>query len=352
MGKSKDSIPDDAPSQAILAARISAVPANLTPEYFNAEKAYKAAQTEDEKLACLQHMLAVIPKHKGTEKLQADLKRRIAMLKDRLERHAKKKGISYRVKPEGAGQIVLIGPPNSGKSSLLAALTHAEPEIGDYPFTTREPMPGMAPYKDIQIQLVDLPPISREHCESFVFDNIRGADGALLVIDPGSTDPVDDYQMTVEILQEKKILLIPPGEEFPDANEGSVAVPALLLFSKNDLDPEGELTALTRELIDTNLPIRPVSIHNRATLDELTATLFGMLRIIRVYTKQPGKPPDLEAPFTVPIGATVLDLAGIIHKDFAEGLKSARVWGSAKFDGQVVQRDHVLQDGDIVELTM
>lgn len=328
------------------------MPANLTPEYFNAEKAYKAAQTEDEKLACLQHMLAVIPKHKGTEKLQADLKRRIAMLKDRLEHHAKKKGVSHRVKPEGAGQIVLIGPPNSGKSSLLAALTHAEPEIGDYPFTTREPMPGMAAYKDIQIQLVDLPPISREHCESFVFDNIRGAHGALLVIDPGSTDPVDDYQMTVEILQEKKILLIPPDEEIPDVNEGGVAVRALLLFSKSDLDPEGELTALTRELIDTDLPVHPVSIHSQAALDGLTATLFGMLRVIRVYTKQPGKPPDLVAPFTAPIGATVLDLAGIIHKDFAEGLKSARVWGSAKFDGQVVQRDHVLRDGDIVELTM
>ena len=351
-GEDKVCIQGDAPLRGILATRSSAVPANLTPEYFNAEKAYKAAQTEDEKLACLQHMLAVIPKHKGTEKLQADLKRRIAMLKDRLEHHAKKKGVSHRVKPEGAGQIVLIGPPNSGKSSLLAALTHAEPEIGDYPFTTREPLPGMAAYKDIQIQLVDLPPISREHCESFVFDNIRGAHGALLVIDPGSTDPVDDYQMTVEILQEKKILLIPPDEEIPDVNEGGVAVRALLLFSKSDLDPEGELTALTRELIDTNLPVHPVSIHSRAALDGLTATLFGMLRIIRVYTKQPGKPPDLVAPFTAPIGATVLDLAGIIHKDFAEGLKSARVWGSAKFDGQVVQRDHVLRDGDIVELTM
>ena len=179
-GEDKVCIQGDAPLRGILATRSRAVPANLTPEYFNAEKAYKAAQTEDEKLACLQHMLAVIPKHKGTEKLQADLKRRIAMLKDRLERHAKKKGVSHRVKPEGAGQIVLIGPPNSGKSSLLAALTHAEPEIGDYPFTTLTPLPGMAAYKDIQILLVDLPPISREHCESFVFDNIRGANGALL----------------------------------------------------------------------------------------------------------------------------------------------------------------------------
>jgi len=326
--------------------------ANLSPEYIKAEKEYRASKTPEEKLACLQRMLSVIPKHKGTEKIQADLKRKISQFKDVIEHQSKKKGLSYRVKPEGAGQIVLIGPPNSGKSSLLAAMTHAEPEIADYPFTTREPIPGMAVYQDIKIQMVDLPPVSREHCENFVFENIRGADGALLVIDLSAPDPIEEYQQTIQLLDEKKIQPVPPETPKEEEEMSIRRIRARLLLNKGDRDPTGEMASLVREMLGSPLPTRVISARERFGLETLAEEWFRLLHVIRVYSKQPGKPPDLEAPFTIPIGATVLDFAGHVHKDFAENLKYARIWGSAKFDGQVVHRDHVLQDRDIVELSI
>ncbi|MGQ9660884.1 MAG: GTPase [Kiritimatiellia bacterium] len=119
------------------------MPANLTPEYLKAEQDYKRAETLEEKIACLQRMLAVIPKHKGTDKLQAELRRRLARLREEAESPKGRQGVSRRIKPEGAGQIVLVGPPNSGKSSLLRALTNAQPLVANYPCSTREPLPGM-----------------------------------------------------------------------------------------------------------------------------------------------------------------------------------------------------------------
>ncbi len=327
------------------------MPANLSPEYFEAEKEYKAAKTPEDKLACLQKMLSVIPKHKGTDKLQADLKRRIAQLKDRLEHRQKKKGPSFRVKPEGAGQIMLAGPPNSGKSALLAAMTNAEPEVAEYPFTTREPVPGMVPYKDTQIQLVDLPPVSRDYCESFVFDNIKASDGVLVVVDLPTGDPVEEFNEVLEILREKRIELVHPSEEIPELESGVPPKRAMLVFTKSDADPDGELLELVNEMLETELPVHVVSAQDKSGLEGLAEAMFAMLYVIRVYSKQPGKDPDLDAPYTAPIGTDVLAFATQVHKDFAENLKEARIWGSGKFDGQVVQRDHVLEDGDIVELS-
>lgn len=327
------------------------MPANLSPDFIEAEKLYKAAGTPEEKLLHLQKMLSTIPKHKGTEKMQADIKRRIAQLKEQQEKKQKKKGPSFRIKPEGAGQITLIGPPNSGKSSILKALTNAEPEIAAYPFTTREPIPGMAPYKDIHIQLVDLPPLSAEHCENFVFDNIRGSDGALLVLDFEAADPAEDYQQILAMLEEKRIHLVPPDAIIPAEKMIEVYLRTILVLNKADLDPDGELEGLVRELLKTDLPIVKISVQQNTGVETLPSALFHLLHIIRVYSKQPGKDPDMDAPFTVPIGSTVEELAMVIHKDIAKNFKSARIWGSGKFKGQVVQRDHVLQDKDIVEIS-
>ncbi len=328
------------------------MPANLTPEYYDAEQEYKMAIAPEEKLAALQKMLSAIPKHKGTEKMQADLKKKISQYKVTCEQRSKKKGPSFRVRPEGAGQIVLVGAPNSGKSSILDAMTHAEPEVADYPFTTREPIPGMVHFRDIQIQLVDLPPISKDHCESFVFDNIKGSDGLLLVLDIGG-DPAEEYQEVLELLESKRINLVPPNVQDPEVEPGNIAVKSIVLLNKCDLDPDGELVMLAKDMMDTELPLRVVSAAESIGLDGLAEELFDLLHIIRIYSKEPGKPADMDAPFTVPFGTTVLEFAGIVHKDFAEHLKAARMWGeSAKFDGQVVQKDHILQDGDILELSI
>jgi ribosome-interacting GTPase 1 len=328
------------------------MPANLTADYLDAEKAYKAAKTSDEKLVCLQRMLATVPKHKGTEKLQADIKRRIAQLKDLLERQTRKKGPSMRIKPAGAGQIALAGPPNSGKSTFLKQMTHAEPEIADYPFTTREPIPGMMHYMDVPIQVLDLPPISPDHSETFVFDNIRGADGVILLLDAAALDPLEDLIRILEILKQKKIELIPPDEDPEENPAGVMKIRAIVALNKIDLDPQEVIFELLREMSPVVLPIYAISAMRNLHLEPLRKTVFDLLHVIRIYSKEPGKEPDLRTPFTVPAGSTVMDFAETLHKDFTTRLKAARVWGSARFDGQVVQHDHILQDGDIVELSI
>ncbi|MBI4832824.1 MAG: 50S ribosome-binding GTPase, partial [Candidatus Lindowbacteria bacterium] len=158
------------------------MPANLTPDYIEAEKAYKEAKAPAEKMECLERMLSTIPKHKGTEKMQADIKRRIAQLKDKMEheRSQKRGGPSLVVKREGAGKVVLIGPPNTGKSQIICSLTNAKPEVAPYPFTTRVPVPAMMPFKDVFIQLVELPALSEDHFEPATCDNIRNADLVLI----------------------------------------------------------------------------------------------------------------------------------------------------------------------------
>jgi len=326
------------------------MPANLTPEYIEAERRYRAAKSPDEKLACLEEMLAKIPKHKGTEKMQAGLRKRISQYKEQSEAQSRKrKGHSYKIPPEGAGQLVLIGCPNVGKSAILNAMTHAEPEVADYPFTTRTPIPGMMPYLDISIQLVDLPPVSTDHVEPWISDIAKASDGVLLVCDLGDPDPVSQLETGETILNGYGIHLIPPASD-PSKEIVGVEKRALIIANKIDLPDAKEMLDLVREMYATELPILPVSAISPAQLETLKKPIFDLLKIIRVYSKQPGKHPDMEQPFTVPRNATLMVFAETVHKDFVENLKYGRVWGSGKFDGQVVKQDHVLEDGDIVEL--
>ncbi|MGD2135863.1 MAG: TGS domain-containing protein [Gemmatimonadales bacterium] len=325
------------------------MPANLTPAYKEAEARFRAAVTREEKIACLEAMLRVIPKHKGTEKLQGELRSRLSKLK----REPKKKGPtrkqSHRIPREGAGQVVLVGPPNAGKSSLLAALTHATPEIADYPLTTREATPGMMPYEDVAFQLVDLPPLWEEHVEPWVYDLVRAGDLAWLVV--SIERPLAGLDTVVELLRDKAVVLHPAGADLPaDARPGWLYQPTLLVVTGMDRDgSDDDLTAL-EELLETPWPVVPVSPVTRTGLEQLGRRTFEALDIIRVYGKEPRKDPDLEQPFTLERGATVGDLARTIHKDIAEGLKFARVWGPSAFDGQSVKQTHVLEEGDVVEL--
>ncbi len=323
------------------------MPANLTPDYLAADRKFKEAATPQAKLAALEEMLTAIPKHKGTEKMQADLKRRIAKVRSEMSR---KKGAVrarpfYQIDREGAGQIVLVGPPNSGKSSILAALTNAEPEVADYPFTTRVPLAGMAAFEDVQIQLVDLPPVSQESAEGWLFGIIRGSDGALAVADLSDGDLLASTEEMLSLLAGANIELVPPGER-----RGPNQVPAVFVATKLDVTGAAEVLEIFREFYGGRLPVLPVSTDQDVNLGELRSTVFKMLNIVRVYSKKPGKKPDMEVPYILRRGTTVIEAASAVHKDFVEGLRYARLWRGGQFDGQMVGRDHALEDGDVLEL--
>lgn len=326
------------------------MPANLTPQYHDAEERFKAASSHAEKLEALREMIALLPKHKGTEKLFADLKKRLGKLEAEVDHaaHGGRRADPGHVKREGAGQWVLLGEPNAGKSSLLAALTHAHPEIGEYPFTTRAPLPGMMPFEDVQVQLVDTPAVAAGHTEPYMVNLVHNADGVLLVLDVTADDGEEAARLLLELLERSRVW--PRVRPLPPDAPPFLAVrPVIALGNKSDLD-DGTFAQIAREAIGTDLPFHPVSAFSGAGLDELRAVLFRELKRVRVYAKEPGKKPDLTSPFVLPEGATVLHLAERVHKNVAAAFRFARLWGHAKFDGQQVDRHHVLADRDVVEL--
>jgi ribosome-interacting GTPase 1 len=327
------------------------MPANLTPQYLEADKRFRQAKNATEKISALEDMLALIPKHKGTEKMQADLKRRLSKARDEAQKRGKAgaRGSTYHVPREGAGQVALVGPPNSGKSSLLATMTNALPEIADYPFTTRKPLPGMMEFENIKIQLVDLPPLMPDWTEAWVFGLIRNADLLALVGDLTSDAVLEQVEQLKSQLTAQKIRLV--GEmTAAHSVADDPAKRALLVGNKDDAEGAKERGALLHELYAADLPLLTVSAASGSNLEALRRALYAGLRIVRVYTKSPGKKPDFETPFVLNIGATVLDVAQAVHKDIAASLKFARVWGVETFDGQRVMRDYVVRDGDVIEL--
>ena len=326
------------------------MPANLPPQYFEAEKRYRQAKTDDEKLKCLQQMLAIMPKHKGTDKLQADLRRRISKLKKLASQQKKssKRAQIFKVEKEGAGQLVLVGPPNVGKSQILASLTNANPEIAPYPFTTQKPLPGMMPFDHIQIQLVDVPPISPDYMEFWVPGIIRNSDGALLIADLSADDLIDQTEMVIKRLSDSKVSL--EREDKPlDHRDGIAHKKTLIIANKNETEKaKGNLESL-KKIYKDKFPIFSFSAVTKEKLSDLKKTIYDLLGILRVYTKEPGKKPDYSDPIILKKGGTLLDAALEIHKDFARDLKYARIWGKEKYDGQKVQKDYPMQDEDVVE---
>ena len=328
------------------------MPANLTPQYLEAEKKLKTAKTPQEKIEVLEEMLAVIPKHKGTEKLQAQIKTKIAKARDEREkRPSAKHGPSYIIDKRGAGQVVLIGPPNSGKSMLIKSLTGAEPEVGDYPFTTRIPAPYMMKYENIQIQLIDLPPLTPEIMESWQLELIKVADAVLVIVDVSSADSPGLLETLFSRLQEKRILFVRDEEGLADESGAPMfRKKALLVANKADVAAAGENLEALKFFFEKQLAVIPVSAARGEGLAELKTRIFTLLHIIRVYSKAPGRKPDHDEPFVLRKGSRVIDIARAVHKDFAEKLTYARLWREGQFSGQMVNRDQPLEDEDIVEL--
>jgi len=326
------------------------MPANLTPQYLSAEKEFRQATTTEEKIRCLEKMIALLPKHKGTDHLYGDLKRRLSKLKSRSTKKGGQRAPLYCIPKEGVAQVVLLGVPNVGKSRLVAALTSARVEVADYPFTTRHPVPGMMAFEDVKIQLIDMPPVTETYMEPWVPDMVRRADASLLVVDLGNDTVLEEAQAVLNRLERVKVALRAevPTETAPD--DPFTYRPAMLVCNKLDLPDAVERLEIVREEFAGRLPVLALSAATGTGLDDFRRELFLFLRLTRIYTKVPGKDPDLDEPFVLPAGSTVRAVAAAVHKELAEKINGARVWGKGVYPGQYVKLDHVLSDRDIVEL--
>ena len=326
------------------------MPTNLPPDALQAEKRYREAETLEDRIATLEEYIGLIPKHKGTDHLRADLRRQLSKLKAAAQSGKKtaRQDSVFRIEREGAGQVAVAGVTNVGKSSLVAALTNATPEVSDAPFTTWEPAPGMMSVDNVQVQLIDTPPLSSDYVEPELLSLIRRSDMVLLLVDV-QTQPVQQLEESISILEEHRIIPLHRKDGYPDDPRYAFK-PLLVLANKCDDQDAEELFEILRMELDEQWPILPVSAATGYNLEQLKQAVFDGLAIMRVYAKPPGKDPDFTRPYVLPRGSTVEEFARKIHKDFYDNLKSARVWGSATFDGQAVSRDHVLSDGDVVEL--
>jgi hypothetical protein len=328
------------------------MPTNLPPVYFEIEKEFRAATELEDKIRLLEEMLSTIPKHKGTDHLRADLRRRLSKLKEsaKSQKRSTKQESPFLIDKEGAGQVVLIGPPNVGKSALLAALTNASPEVAPFPFTTWTPTPGMMMVDNVQVQLIDTPPLNPEYVESQLLDLIRRADLIALVVDLQEF-PIQQLEDSVALLESNRIIPqhrqhLYQGERIPYIK------PVLVLANKCDDEACAEDFEVLCELLEGEWQLVPVSAETGRNVEGMKKAIYDLLGMMRVYSKPPGREPDLTAPFVLEIGSTVADFAGKVHQDFYHNLKAARVWGSGVHDGQMVGRDHVLHEGDVVELRL
>jgi len=325
------------------------MPANLPPDYFAAEERYRTARTPEDKIEALEEMLAVMPKHKGTDKLKAMLRERIS--KFRLQAQEKKGGAkqktAYSIEKEGAAQAVIVGPPNAGKSSLVGLVTNASPETAPFPHSTHKPTPGMMAYENIQFQLIDTPPLTRQYADPALLDLLRRTDIIVVMLDL-QADPMGQYAEIMSILHEYRIYS--PQCRLPDnLPKRPFLRKVLVLANKMDRPEDQESLAIFQELSGLAQPCLGLSARTGLNMAQLPAALFSLADIVRVYTKRPGREADLNAPFILPAGGTVEELAARIHNEFAARLKYARIWGRSVLDGQMVQRNHTFKDGDIVE---
>jgi len=330
------------------------MPANLTPQYKKAEDEYRREQTPEEELRCLELMLREIPKHKGTDKLQAELKAKISKARQESE-HAKKAGKKGHHGPhiqrQGAGRAVILGGPNAGKSQLLAKLTRATPEIAPYPFTTREPQPGMMPWEDVMVQLIDTPPITADVLDPGILGLVRGSDLVLLLFDAGSDDGIDALQAVLDRLHQTKTRLA--QESYLDEEDiGLSFTQTFLVHNKLDLPGAEERIALLKEFCPLDFREFRISAEHGTGLEDLRNAIYEALDVVRVYTKLPTKKEaDYDKPFTLKRGGTLLDVAELVHRDLAADFKYARVWGSAVLaPGTQMKGDYVVHDKDVVEI--
>ena len=327
------------------------MPANLTHHYLKAESAYRRAASPEEELQCLETMLRELPKHKGTDKMQAELKQKISKAKKELQQAktiGKRAGV--RIPRQGAGRAVIIGGPNAGKSQLLASLTRAKPEVAPYPFTTHQPMPGMMPWEDVTVQLIDTQAITTDLFDPTNQALIRGADVVVLMVDLGADEGIEQLQEVLDKINATKTRLARTSYLNP-SDVGVTYTQTLLAPNKIDAPEAEDRLALMREFCPLDFDQCVISAQEGHGLEALRDAIYRPLDVVRVYTKLPtNKEPDYNNPFTLRRGGTVSDVAQLVHLDLAKNLKFARVWGSQVHGGTTVKADYVVQDKDVVEL--
>jgi ribosome-interacting GTPase 1 len=327
------------------------MPANLPPQYYEEEKRLRSARTPEEKAAIIETLLRIIPKHKGTEKLQADLKRRLSKTRGEQGKRSggSRKGDEHHVEKEGAGQVALAGLPNVGKSQIVAALTKASAQIADYPYSTLKPLPGMARFENIWIQLVDIPPLLWEVTDAWVSNILRNADAICLVVELVD-DPVGQTEILLEEMEKRKVPTLRRHDLPREAQEGHHPKRLFIAGTKLDLPEAGEGAETLKAAFEASYPVVPMSARQGVGGGAFLAAAFQSLDRVRVYTRTPGKKPDLENPFVFRKGMTVIEMAREIHKDFEKNYRTARIYSEDKYNGQNVGKDFVLRDGDVIEL--
>ncbi|UCC33136.1 MAG: 50S ribosome-binding GTPase [Candidatus Bathyarchaeota archaeon] len=390
------------------------MPANLPAEAKHKWREASLARRPEEKIIKLQEFLSLIPKHKGTENLRAQVKRKIATLRREIAEKKRKKagggGPSFFIEKEGDAQIVILGSTNVGRSSLLSLLTNAKVEVSNYLYTTKEPTPGMFQHQDLQFQLVEAPALMEDTADGGAWSPqtltvARNADGLLLMIDL-SKDPTEQLHLISQELDKARILIRKPtarveierrymGAGFKlivlgrlvdctsrnveqllksygmhDATvkiqgeatlddvedsifEGTVYRPAIIIANKADFPGAEKRIEQLKPLAGEGMGILPISCRDKSGLERLGTKIFKMLNIIRVYTKEPNKRAPSKKPFTIRKDSTILDLAKRIHSDFYKQFSYAKVWAKRlRFSPQRVGGGFALEDGDTVEIHM
>ncbi len=330
------------------------MPANLPPEYYKLKHQLEAAKTDEERLSLLEEMLRITPKHKGSEKVISDLRRRIAKLRNAPDKKGATKRHSHLIPKQGAGQIILLGAPNVGKSRFLASCTNAKPDISRTPFTTREPAVGMLNYENIQFQIIDTPPVTADFVQPEILDLARNSDILLIIVNLGGDDVLDEVGVVTSKLKAAKIVIAREVhddgvDENSSSTESSSSKPALIVANQIDVPNASDRLEILSEFYGETFEIYPLSAATGEGREHLEKAIYDKLEILRVYTKSPGKRVDRDDPIVLPMGSTVIDAAMRLHRDFAANLKFARVWGVNWHDGQSVSRDDHVHDGDILE---
>lgn len=322
------------------------MPANLTPQFYKAQQRLQEAKTTEEKIAIIEEMISLAPKHKGTEHLLGQLRTKLAKLKE----EGKKGGAKARqvvIQKLGAGTVIFAGPPNSGKSTLFKALTGRDVPISDMPFSTKDYYPGVLRFENVTIQLVDSPPIMMEFADAALNSVIRQCDALALVLDASSPTLLEDYDMCVKFFEEKRIKIFAPKTEIASPNFLIRTMVGLTKFVETECSENVEAF---KSLLERGAHV--ITTNADFPFDDIPGQIFKLLNIMRIYCKPQGSKVDYDKPEIVPIGSTVEDFARELQKDFAKRLRQAKLFNDEFKSGMFVPRTQTLKDGDTVELIL